>query len=174
MQNQEPHIRFFEELFFPFRIFSILITSFVFGLFVASFITLDFTQSWPIFIFIIVALIFSSLLNFIWKNRYLALFSFALIFMILGASYQSFFDWQHLSRIPFGQEQKISGQIVSKPELTADKQKFILKINYFSEDCRQCSGERISVSTSVFPVFDYGEKINFSAQILPPQKNGNF
>lgn len=174
MAIRESKFRFFEELFFPFRIFSILITSFVFGLFAASFIALDFARSWPTFIFIIIALIFSSLLNFIWKNRYLVLSSFVLIFIILGASYQSFFDWQHHSKIMFGQEQKISGQIVSKPELTADKQKFILKLDTISGDCPQSSGERISISTSVFPLYHYGEQINFIAQILPPQRTATF
>ncbi|MEI6499263.1 MAG: ComEC/Rec2 family competence protein [bacterium] len=151
-----------------------MITIFIVGIFVASFVAMNFVASWPIIIFLVFLLIASAYVNFLLKNKYLVLVSFSLIFFIFGLSYASFFDWRQISNMPLNQEVVIVGQIVQKPEITVDKQKFIVKINDFSPDCTSCKGRRVRVTTSIFPTYSYGQTIKLTGQILPPERTDTF
>ncbi len=162
-----------EEIFFPFRIFSVIIFSFIFGLAAVSFLNLNYFKSWPIFLFIFLAILVIILGNYLLKNKYTTLLAGSLFFFFTGAFYYMYFD-RNVVTLPYDLEVEIMGMINKKPEISSDKQKIILRIDQISSNCDNCIGNNVLVNTSSFPVYHFGQIIKIKTKITKPEKIEEF
>ncbi|MCX6808402.1 MAG: ComEC/Rec2 family competence protein [Candidatus Berkelbacteria bacterium] len=149
-----------ENLYFPFRQFTLFSLFFLFGIWLAGGINLDFGKSWAIFLFAILAFLVVALINYLFQNRFLTLISFSFIFLSLGATYFSFYNLKSERNVSFGQFGIIEGKIISRPAIDSQKQVFVFE----SQDSSQ-QKVNFQVTTTVFPEFHYGQKVKISGSI---------
>lgn len=158
-----------ENLFFPFRLFTTLSLGFLLGVGIASFINLDWTRSWPIFVLALILFLSLAFINFLYRNSYLSLISFGLIFIVLGLASFSLFAKITTPTIIFGDDITFSGGIVSRPVIDSKKQSFIFKI-----DDEKSPSLKILVELPVFPVYHYADKLKLIGTITEPTNFGDF
>ena len=160
-----------------YRFFTIFSLEFLIGIIAASFLKINFTQSYLILILAILGFLFSVLVNYILKNYYLCVASFGAAFLILGVGYYSFYDYRHRVDLPFDAEVKMSGKIVRKPEVDLKKQQVIFEIENISQNNQDIQFNKknlITVSLPHFPKVKYGDKIGFEGKIEKPVKIEDF
>ena len=156
-------------LFFSFRLFSVFAVSFLAGILLASFINMNWSQSWPVFILIIFILLFSALFNFYYRNKYFTLISLGLIFLTLGMGYYSWFELKHQPKLPYGNKVEIAGTIVARPQDDGVKQKVV-----FEPDRDSDLAGRLLLRIPSFPTYEYGDRLEIRGTVDKPQNFDGF
>ncbi len=158
---------------YPFRVFTILISGFLVGILTSSYLEFDFQKSWQIFAYVAIALLFVALFNFIYKNKILTIVNWALIFIILGIGYYSYFDQRSNVSLPYDQEIGLTGTIVKKVERDYKKQKITLRIT--DSDTEEGTDKvNILVNAPHYPEYRYGDIIRLSGKIVEPGEFDGF
>jgi len=149
-----------------FRIFSLLLTFFLFGVFVSSFYNLDFQKVCPISVTLILLLIFSAILI---KQKIIKIAVFAAVTYFIGFLLFSFSNTKlETANLTFNQEQVFSGKVISFPEVDENSQNFYLKTDYFGKSTN------IYVSTKPYPSYQYGDILELTGTIKKPEKYNSF
>lgn len=167
----------FRDIYYPYRIFSLLSITFLGGILVAAIIPFDFGRSWPVFIYLTSALASVGLLNYLFKSKLLALLSFSLLTLSLGLSYYSYREWRNQIIVPFDTELKITGTIAERVEIDPKGQKITPKITSAVLDGAEqpaLRDSKIIVSGSVFPEYHFGEILQVEGQIKEAQNYSDF
>ncbi len=154
---------FFENAFYPFRIFTWLSLSFLSGIIVVSFLPLDYGKTWPIVFLSVSLFLFLSFVNFLLKNRFFTLISWCLICLLLGFIYLSHFNVANKVSLNFGQELTISGKIAANPTATYQGQTLIIKTETFGN-----KSVKIMVNAGVIPKFQYGDRVSVTGKLTDP------
>lgn len=141
-----------------FRLFTIFSLAFLAGIAVASPLKIDFSLSFPILLYSIIALLLAGGLNFILKNYFLIIVSLALSGLFAGLFYYSHFEYKTQPNLEFGVEKEYTGQIVRKPDVDFQKQKVTI----------DADGQRLLVSLPHFPAVKYGDTVKFTGKALKP------
>ncbi|MFA4995659.1 MAG: ComEC/Rec2 family competence protein [Patescibacteria group bacterium] len=150
-----------------FRFFTFLAAFFLIGIAIASFINIDFEKSWLILLIVITSLIGAGLFNFLFRSYLLAVFCFSFVAMFLAIGYYSFFDYKNEPSIPYDKDLRITGKIIRKPEIDYKSQKVVVEIlNY--DEIGITKPARIQISLPHYPVYSYGDVVNFEGQIKKP------
>lgn len=160
-----------------FRLFSLFSLFFLVGLTLASFLTIDFNRSRPIFLLIFLGFLFSALVNRIIKAKNIALISFSLIFVLFGLGYYSFFNNNQKADLPFGETVLIEGKIVKKPDVDYKRQQVTIEIEkLIIDEEEQKDSERVLILVKLphYPAFQYGDRIKFEGKIEKPGKIEDF
>lgn len=137
------------------------LSAFIFGLFIADKIPLDF--GWAAGI--IGGLIFALIL--FWREEYYRLGIIIIMGLMLGLTYYHFWDWKENQKQIAYYNQTIIGTISNKPAITS-KQEFLLNYNK----------TKILVTTGKYPEYHYGEVLKIIGTIKNPaeikSKEGEF
>lgn len=135
-----------------------MLVAFLVGAVIASFLpfNLEVNRN-PVYLFIGLGIIFSIFLNFIFKNRYLALIGFCLLSSSASIAYYDNFDrYQSKPEIP---EEDIVGKIVSRPVSDLKDQTFVVSITNYDR-------RKLAVRTSIIPEYQYGDLLTISGKLL--------
>jgi competence protein ComEC len=161
---------FYQNLFFPFRVFTIFAIAFLVGVLLASIVHFSFYRIYLSLIFLLLALLVSLAINLLIKSRFVALPSFALFALVLGLGYFSFCETRHTVSLPFGQTTQFEGRVIKRPFIDDKKQQVVIKSLEFD-----CGKEAIILVTLPrFPEYHFGESLKFSGQVEKPQNIGEF
>lgn len=169
--------KIFRDIYRPYRIFTILCLSFLLGVFIASFLSINFISSWPIFAYTILTLLLTAILNQLFEAKVLVLISFCLIALFLGASFYSYCDWKNQRNISFEQDSTIVGKIAKRPEPTFKDQKVVIQITECSINGSRlegAEGAEIIVRLPVFPEYRFGEYLSLQGKISSPENFSGF
>ncbi|MFA7253212.1 MAG: ComEC/Rec2 family competence protein [Patescibacteria group bacterium] len=158
----------FKNLYFPFRIFTVLSFSFLLGTLFVTFINLDFNRSWPVFLFIIPFFLISAFINFILNNKLIVLWSFALLAFSFSLFYYSYFEAKNKVNLPYDQEIEITGRIEKRPEVDWEKQKLVVLAQINDQTIN------ILVNAPHFPEYHFGETVRIKGKIVEPVNLGDF
>lgn len=152
------------------QVFFYLLSSFIIGVFLASFF--NFSQA-LIYILLIISICIMALPGF--KNRWSLLIAFMLIVFVGGVARfnSSNFSVGNLTD-SIGREVSIPGYIDSEPEIDGGRARFI-----FSAEGGFASGgknkkERILVTTSAFPRREFGDQLSIKGKLELPQNFTEF
>ncbi len=154
----------FANIYFPYRIFTLLALFFLIGVLVASFTNPSFGRSWMVILLIIFCLFFCSFLNFLFRNYFLALTSFILIFLFLGLLNYAWFAAKNNIVLPFNSEINITGRVAERPQINPTNQKLI--VEYYLGD--QSKNARILVTVPRFPAIKYDDIIQIKGTLAKP------
>jgi len=163
----------FENIYYPYRIFTILALFFLAGVLIASFVGLDFTRVWPIILLTIVCLVFLAFVNLLLRNTVLILISFTLIFLFMGILDYSWFESKNVVALPFNTEIEISGKIVARPQVDFKNQKLIVEFRPNrtpgvgfggSENAKS----RILITVPRFPAYKYDDILQITGTVTKP------
>jgi competence protein ComEC len=157
-------------LFLPYRIFTVLALFFLTGTLIASFVNVNFTVSWPIFVLTILVLLFFAFISVLFRENVFILVSFALIFLYLGLGYYSFFDTRAKTVYDYGQEITIEGKIAKRPDADYKSQKFVLEFKN-SETGKK---NYILIKTAHFPEHRFGDQLNVRGVVKKPENFSDF
>lgn len=169
--------KIFRDIYYPYRIFTVLCLSFLLGIFIASLTNISFLNSSWIFAYTISALLLAALFNQLFKSKVLVLISFCLIFLSLGSGYYSYNDWKNYRNIIFEQDLEIVGKISQRPEPNYKNQKVVIKITEcFSNGTRlkDIEGAKIIVRLPTFPEYRFGEYLSLQGKISQPENFSGF
>ncbi len=118
------------------------------------------------FPFILVLFIVPLVCYFFSKKKGFLFFPFVASFIFCGAFYSGFFDIQNSKiNIPFSDAVTIQGIVSKSPAFSEKKQEIAVKL---SEPYRG----NILIQTARFPVFKYGDKVEFTGEIKQIPENG--
>lgn len=162
----------FENIYYPFRVFTSLCLSFLVGILTASFISISFSLSKVAFIYIISAFALIGSFNYLLKSKFLALISFCFLSFFAGIVYYSHYDFINTKPIPYGQNISMTGKISEPPVVDAGNQKITLLITK-AED-QNLIGEKVIIKKVDFPEYHFGDILNISGTILEPQNFSDF
>ena len=143
-------------------IFTILAIAFLFGIAVASILSLKWQSSWQIFAMISTALLASALYNYYLKNKYLVLASWSALVIVAGISWYVYNDQKSDLAINYGQDFEFSGVIVKQPEKDYKQQKIIVETDNFNQNTN------ILVNAPCYPDMAFGDKVKISGKIEKP------
>lgn len=169
--------KLFRDIYRPYRIFTVLSLSFLFGVLIASFVNIDFTQSKIIFIYVVSALLLSALFNLLFKSSVLALVSFCLCALFLGSSFYSYNNWKNQRNIIFEQDLAIIGKISQRPEASYKNQKVVISIKEGlsgGTKIKDLEGAKIIVRLPTFPEYHFGEYLSLQGKISEPENFSDF
>lgn len=161
----------------PFRWFSVLSLSFIIGVFIASFVIVDFDRSYLILAIAVFACLFSALTNFSLKNYLLMIVSFCFIFILLGLFYYSIFDKNNTFALPYDQNLTITGKIINKPDVNFQRQQVFLEANSLNGNERNLTlkkGTLLLVNLPHYPEVRYGDELKLNGTIIKPGKFDSF
>lgn len=163
-------------IYFPYRIFTALCFSFLLGILVTSFLSINFCASWLIFLYTIPALILIGLFNYIFRMRSLALISFCFLSFFLAISYYSFIEWKNQREIPFGQDIELTGKITQRTEIGPKYQKIILQIENSSlaDNENGLKNAKIIVRAPVYPEYRFAEILAVKGKVTQPENFSGF
>ncbi len=154
-----------------FRLFTFFALFFLFGVFLSNFIKIDFEKSYVSFVILLLALLFSSLVNFVLKNHFIVLVSYLLFCFVLGAGYYSLFDFKHQVVLPYDQNMQIEGRIVKKPDVNYKRQQVVVKISKIESDNQSAEftpNSLLLVNLPHYPSVHYGDNVILSGKIEKP------
>ena len=149
-----------------FRIFSILLASFLAGVFIFTFFQLDFYRiySWAIiFSLIIFAIIFifpDFIVKVVAADTIVFLGGF-LLFSFVNTGLTNI-------NLPFAEEKEFSGIVTSYPDSSGNSQSFYLQTTDFGQPAK------IYLATSRYPVYSYGDKLKIKATVQKPTNFSDF
>ena len=142
------------------QIFFYLLSSFLLGVFLASFF--NFSQS-VIYILLIVNVGIVALFGL--KNRWSLLIAFILIVFVGGVAR---FNYSNLSienqTDLVGQEVSFNGYIDSEPDIDGNRTRFVFKTG----------DERILVTTNAFPRLEFGDRLSIKGELELPENFTDF
>lgn len=147
-----------------FRLFTVYSLAFLFGVAIASFISIDYKRSYSILIYSILALAVTALFNILFKNYSLTVVSISLAGIFCGLFYYSHFEFKTRPNLVYGEEQQIEGQVIKKPATDYKKQNVVIKTK----------GQKILVTMPHYPNVYYGDVIKFRGTIEKPGKIEDF
>lgn len=149
-----------------FRILSVLLAALLAGVFIASFFNLDFYR---IYYFSIMFSLVILAINFIFRNFFIKIISVIAIIFFVGFLLFSFVGTR-LSNVilPFDQEKEFTGIIVNYPNIDGNKQSFYFQTSDFG------SPAKFYISTSRFPAYSYGDKLDIKSTIKKPENFSDF
>ncbi|MDO8444310.1 MAG: ComEC/Rec2 family competence protein [bacterium] len=143
------------------------------GTLIASFVSLNFYQTWPVIILTFVCLLFSAFINFLLRNHTLALISCAVIFIFLGLLNYSWFETKNNAVLPFNQEVEITGKVVARPQVDFKNQKLIVEFipnltPGVGNGASESQKTRVLVSVPRFPSYKYDDIMQIKGTITRP------
>jgi competence protein ComEC len=142
------------------QVFFYLLSSFILGVFLASFFSFSVSVMLELLVVGILAIILSD-----FKNKYLILTGFLILVFIGGIARFNYFNLSKTSLIDFaGQEVFISGYIDSEPEIDGNRARFIFKTGE----------ERILVTANSFPRREFGDQLSIKGELELPQNFTEF
>lgn len=156
-----------KNIYFPFRIFTLISCLFLSGTLLASFINIDLRASWPIFALGAIALVLVAFVNFLLKNKFLALFSLSLIIFLSAMAYYSYFD-QGFPPCTSNGEITFAGRIVTKPEIDYKQQKLVIQTEIFNATTQRNQSAKLLVTLPRFPQYHFGERLEITAVVEQP------
>ena len=154
-----------------FRLFTFFALFFLFGIFLANFIKIDFEKSYISLAILLLALLLSSLINFALKNHLIVLTSYLLFCFTLGLGYYSFFDFRHKVTLPYNRDLQIEGRIIKKPDVNYKRQQVvieILKIQNNNQNETFTPKSLLLVNLPHYPAVRYGDNVFLEAKIEKP------
>jgi len=157
-----------ENLFYPYRIFTLLAISFLVGLSLANFLDFGYLASFTVFLFILSSLLLLSFLYFVFKIRSLVLMTFAILSLSLGLFYFSYFEYKSAPLLSFDQVQMFDVTVSGRPAVTATSQKLIVSVVVDSKKTK------LLLKAPVFPVYQYGDKLEVNGRIIEPEQIKDF
>lgn len=160
----------FTDIYRPYRVFTLSAVFFLVGILLASFLNLNFSRDWPIFLLVYFCLLFSLLINFLWKNSFLVLLSFSFIFFFVGIQLYSLFAFRTQVVLPYGSSVEITGRVAARPQVDATRQK--LTIEYYLGD--QNKNARVLVTAPRFPIYKYDDVIQIQGELSEPPVFSDF
>ncbi|MFA6963925.1 MAG: ComEC/Rec2 family competence protein [Patescibacteria group bacterium] len=164
-----------ENLFYPFRLFTVLAISFLVGLTFANFLTLNYLADFRLFIFLFCALILTAFINFLLKLRGLVLISFAFLFFSLGLFYLSYFSYKSTPSLIFDQSASFNVVVAERPAVTATNQKLTVLADINGPSAAEAGKKtRLLLKAPVFPIYRYGDKLEINGKIVKPEKIEDF
>lgn len=156
-----------------YRLFTVLSVSFFIGLLVASYTHIVFERVWLVLLIFILALLFSSLINFLLKNYFLVIASFSLIALVFGLGYYSFFDKEKKVDLVYDQNMTVEGKIIRRPDVNYSRQQVVIRAE--SIDGKPVfSDTLLLVKLPHFPRLYYGDRIKFEGETKKPGKIEDF
>ncbi len=169
--------KIFKDIYYPYRIFTVLCSSFLAGIFIASLVNINFSVSWQIFLYVIIALLCAALFNYLFKSKILVLISFCLFFLFLGSGFYSYNDWKNQRNITFEKDLEIVGKISQRPEPNYKNQKVVISIEKCLADgatSEEMIGAKVIVRLPTFPEYHFGEYLNLQGKISEPENFSGF
>lgn len=149
------------------KIFLILIISFIGGVFLANFYSLNF--KFYLFISLFLLLVFGLII----RNKSFLLIIGAALIIFFGFLY---FDWYiekiNPGQLPYDEVVTFEGIIDAYPDEREDKTKYTLKIT--NSDCEQLIGKRVLVDLSKQPKYNYSDLLKISGKIERPMDFDEF
>ena len=142
----------------PYRIFTIMVISFLIGIFISSqFLNINF---YDVYYIPIISLILLFLILILFRQiKFIKILAIAVIILLMSFSY---FSWRN-SILKVADDSYIETNfettIDSQPEINGQKQKFFVKNPEFSKHAK------ILVETARFPKYEYNDKIFVSGKI---------
>jgi competence protein ComEC len=167
----------FRNIYFPYRIFTLLGFSFLFGILVASYLNIDFHRSEITFFYIIAGLFATFAFNVVVKNKFIALLTLSCLCSYLAVFYYSYFEASHQKTIPFGEELDWMGEIIKRPEISAQNQKIVLLINHVEStngETIETNSPRIIIKAAVFPEYHFGDILKVRGKVSQPENFSDF
>lgn len=155
-----------------YRLFGLLALAFIIGILISSFV--DLKLDLLLIILIILALVFSAFVNRILKNSLFFIVSLGFIFVFVGASYYSHFTKRYFPLYEYGKEYSVAGKIVSDPSLNYKNQKAIIQIQFLNNQKMADNRQRVLLTLPRYPMYSYGQEIEFTSQIEKPGKIEDF
>lgn len=151
-----------------FRLFTIFALFFLFGIAVSSLSALNYPRSKEIFIGSCILLLLTALFNLLYKNKLLAIISFSFFSLLSGMFYYSYYSFKQEVVLPFGEEIKIEGVVIKRPDVDYKKQQAPVLIENIEGNAKYTEGAIILVKFPHFPSVHYGDKVSFSGKIEKP------
>lgn len=149
-----------------FRVFTILSTLFLAGVFFSSYLNLSFSSSKSAFLYSIITLLLCFLCNLLLRNRKIAFASLSILIFILGIFNYSSFSRILLKKVPEG-EIKIDAKIISKPIIDSKNQQFIAKILTTDQNEKEIVGSRLLFKVPRYPAYNFAETLKVEGEIVP-------
>ncbi|OQA04363.1 MAG: ComEC family competence protein [bacterium ADurb.Bin400] len=165
------------------RYFTILSIAFLFGIFFASVGALGPASFWPVLTWVSGLLLLAGLWNWLYNNLILCVIAITLSFLALGGAVYNNFDLTTDCQLEFGREGVIIGEIISKPEVSAQKQKVLIKIHSWQQVVNAgntdtvnplCRRPNIMLYLPPYPTFVYGDVLEIHGVIAKPQPIESF
>ena len=157
----------------PSKILFYLCTSFIVGIFLESIIKIPHTFVRGILISIVALIIFSLL--FIRANNIYLIFSFCLIFCILGVLRMQIAEFNiendqlaKLNNLP--NQIILTGTIISEPDVRENSQKLKVKVVLPEQQINSV----VLITTAKYPEFKYFDKIEITGKLQTPMENEEF
>ena len=148
----------------PYQVLTILLLSFVAGVFAAKYLDLSWQASWPVFVLIMLLLLFASLLNFLLGNKWLVVAYWMSLSIFAGLAIYSYKSQEYFCSSDISaNDLKIKGVVINNPLLDYKNQEVIIESGL-------CEGKniRILVKLPHYPALDYGDQIELNADLQKP------
>jgi len=144
------------------RIFYSICFGFVFGIFLRSFLIIDF---YLVILFSFISIILLLFFIFISKNKWGIILSVFLLVFSLGIFRFQLADKNSINFLSLQENKKVEllGLIVDEPEIKENNQKLIVQVKENNEKTK------ILITANFDQDFKYGDEINFSGNLQKPQ-----
>ena len=129
----------------------------VVGVLIPSFVVVDFSRSWIVFVLVITISFVLYLFNLSLRNILFAALSISFIFIAIGAIRYSYYDIRQ-NTITYDEVITFEGEIVSRPETDYKKQKVVVLYE----------GEKVLISVPRYPKYKIGDVIKIEGEIVEP------
>jgi competence protein ComEC len=156
------------------KIFFICCLAFISGITIASFAS-AYLINYNFYFFTAVILAFAISFIF-WQNKKIRLISLIGVFLFLGM-------WRYVFALPpdspdkiwhyNGKEESLTGLVADEPDERTDNQKLKIKVVYNNTEQKIIAG-RILVTTNLYPVYHYGDRLEMSCRLEAPKFFNDF
>lgn len=152
------------------KIFLWLLISFIIGVWLSELIFLDnYSQNILISSSLLLIIIFFLFI----KEKAIRVIIFCLLVLNLGIIYSSYYKEKITpQKLPFDQELNIQGLVASEPDVRGKQTKYTIKV--IDSSVANLIDQRILLTTSRYPEFQYGDVLEFSGKLVKPEKFDQF
>ncbi|MCL5795815.1 MAG: ComEC family competence protein [Patescibacteria group bacterium] len=155
------------------KIFAIFLVSFIIGIFICEFVKFTILNI-EILLFSTVFLIIIAIT--FRRDFLIKIFAITVITFFAGILY---YLWFYNSVIPKksleNTEVEFVGHIVEEPIILRDKNQLVVKIEEVAEQkLTTLTGQKVLVENSLYPIFNYGDKVKASGILTKPQNYDTF
>jgi competence protein ComEC len=155
------------------KIFAIFLVAFIVGIFLCELVKFSFFTLQILLVDIILLLIIAIIFRRVLLVKILAL-SAACIF--LGSLYYlCFYNKVVPKNLPENQNVEFIGYIVEEPIAKTDKNQLIVKVEEINnQESNTLINQKILVENTLYPTFNYGDKVKVAGVISKPQNTDTF
>lgn len=156
------------------KMFLFCLIAFILGIGMASFVPKR-ILNFDIYYFVI-ALTFASIVIFFWKNYKTKFIALLGLFLFLGIwRYAINTEKNTPDKIWYYNNEtvKIVGKIIKEPDRRSDYQKLEIAVDNISKTRLKISGH-VLVTTNLYPIYNYGDKLELECKLQSPEKIENF